>query len=128
MKQNHSDQIAKLITELTNILLHVDNMVVAGKNDECAALHKFLNLKFPTNNLSELAYFMGCSFSRNRKTGTLTMSQESSIDKLIERFHVSKTNPVPACPSVELYARRKREARTKEPQGGRRTTVGGRNN
>ena len=104
------------------LAVHVDDMIVAGTEDDCKALHKFLNENFPKNNLGELTHYMGCSFARNRKEGTLTMSQESSIEKLTERFHVTKTNPIPACPSVELDARREGEAKTEEPY---REAVGG---
>ena len=82
------------------LAVHVNDMIVAGTEDDCKALHKFLNENFPTNNLGELTHYMGCSFARNRKEGTLTMSQESSIEKLTERFHVTKTNPIHPCMPV----------------------------
>lgn len=61
---------------------------------------------FPAEYRGELALdYMGCSFTRNRDNGILSMPQESHADKLIERFKVITTNnPFCACLSVEFGA------------------------
>lgn len=61
---------------------------------------------FPVKNVGELTHYMGCAFASDGKNGTLSMSQESYVDKPAERFEVIKIIYLPACPTVELDARR----------------------
>ena len=104
------------------VLVHVDDTIVAAKGDDANSLCKHLNSFFPTNNLGEITHYMGCSFKRNRSNGTLKMSQEAFVSKFLDRFNISNTCPIPACPSVELLARREEEDECKEPF---REAVGG---
>ena len=71
MRQNQAQLI---------MAVHVDDMVVAGKADDCSALCDFLNKSFPTNNLGELKQYTGCAFRRNRDLGTLKITQTACID------------------------------------------------
>ena len=97
------------------LAVHVDDMVIAGSKDDYERLLKFLNRSFPVKNLGELTHYMGCSFVRDRRNGKLSMSQGSCVDKLIQRFEITKTNHVPACPTVELDARRENEEKARVP-------------
>ena len=36
-------------------------MVIAGNKEDCNDLCKFLNATFPTNNLGELTFYIGCA-------------------------------------------------------------------
>ena len=102
--------------------VHVDDMVVAGKADDCNSLCKFLNKSFPTNNLGQLKHDTGCAFMRDKDFGTLKITQIACIDKLTDRCNITKTSPTPACPSVDLMSRRDGERPCAEPY---REAVGG---
>ena len=65
---------------------------------------KALNDTLPTKHLGELTWYMGIEFKRDRKAGTVEMSQSSYIRSILERFNVFRTSPIPASPSVNLRA------------------------
>ena len=95
---------------------HVDDMVLACKGaKECESLRAFLSESFPTNNLGKLRYYTGCSFKRDKQRGTLTISQAACVNKLLERFNITTTSPIPASPSNYLRPREETEAETEEP-------------
>lgn len=59
-------------------------------------------MTFPANILTEMKFYIGCSFSRSRTHTTLSVaSQEAYIQKLLEKIKVTTMTEVPACPSVD---------------------------
>lgn len=54
-------------------------------------------------------------FNRSKQPGNMTISQEVRINKLLDRFNVTSTSPIPACPPTELRPRKGYEAETDEP-------------
>ena len=96
------------------LAVHVDEMIVAGNSADCDRLHKHLNKRFPTNNLGNLTHYTGCTFKRDRERRTITICQEAYIERLLERFDVTKSSPLPAAPYADS-SRRKGESPTEEP-------------
>ena len=47
------------------IVVHVDNTLVSGKNKAYDELHQTLNDNFPTENLGELKWYLGCAVERD---------------------------------------------------------------
>ena len=45
---------------------------------------------------------MGSGYKRDREKGTLEISQTQFIRNVVERFKITKTNPIPASPSLDL--------------------------
>ena len=94
--------------------IHVDDMVVAGKKDDCDKLRKYLNEAFPLNDLGNLNHYVGCTFERNRDSGDMTISQRGCIERLMVKFDIETSSPIPACPTVELRPRQEGEEESRE--------------
>ena len=58
--------------------VYVDDLLVGGPREECDALLKSLNAKFPTNDLGECEWYDGCGIERDMQAGTLKISQRTS--------------------------------------------------
>ena len=56
-------------------IVHVDDNFVAGQKERCDRLCVDLNQTIPVKSLSELKWYGGCRYSRDREMGTLTISQ-----------------------------------------------------
>ncbi len=97
------------------LAVHVDDMIVVGTKADCDHLRESLAKTFPTKNLGELTWYMGCLFERDRANGTLKISQPAFVDVLTERFNVESASPLPAYPTVELAPRSNNEPVTDEP-------------
>lgn len=46
------------------VILHVDDLIVAGKVEYAESPRKVLNTYFPTKDFGELAHYYGCSIPR----------------------------------------------------------------
>ena len=51
---------------------------------------------------SQVEWYMGSEYKRDRKRGTLEISQTQFIKSVLNRFDVSKTSYIPATPSLDL--------------------------
>ena len=92
------------------VVVHVDDMAVAGTEDEVRELHGVLNEDFTTNHLGELSLFTGCVVSQDVKNGYLTMRQTAFVETLARRFDVTTTSEFPAVPGANLEARMEGES------------------
>ena len=52
-------------------------------------LHHILNENFPTENLGELKWYLGCAAERDWQGGSVTIKQPAMIDTLTKRFNVT---------------------------------------
>lgn len=68
----------------------------------CGRFCEYLNQVIPINNLSELCWFTGCHFSRDRAKGTSSIPSKTFADKLVGGFGVRGSRTFPASPSVKL--------------------------
>ena len=80
------------------IAIHVDDILYAGIERLAKMVVDPLGDSLPTKNLGEVKFFLGCAFVRDRKAGTIEMSQESYIRSVLERFNVCRTSSIPASP------------------------------
>ena len=58
-------------------VVRVDDVFAVGQKERCDRLCADLNRTIPFKNLGELKWYGGCRYSRDRKRGTLTISQRS---------------------------------------------------
>ncbi|CAB1104728.1 unnamed protein product [Ectocarpus sp. CCAP 1310/34] len=91
------------------IVIYVDDILVAGSDEDCEELLASLNKKFPTKNLGECQWFDGCAIERDVEAGTLRISQTAYIDSMVERFDVQSTSRIPATPGADLGPQREDE-------------------
>ena len=69
-------------------VLHVDDIFAVGQKERCDRLCVDLNRTIPVKNLGELKWYGGCRYLRDHKRGTLTISQQSFAEELVNKFDV----------------------------------------
>ncbi|CAM9228118.1 unnamed protein product [Discosporangium mesarthrocarpum] len=53
------------------VAVHVDDMIVVGRRNDCDSLSKALSFEFPTNNLRPLSLYTGCGCAWDQERGQL---------------------------------------------------------
>ncbi|KAG9447193.1 hypothetical protein H6P81_013321 [Aristolochia fimbriata] len=79
------------------LVLYVDDILLAT-NDK-GILHKvkqFLSTHFDMKDMSDASYVIGIKIHRDRHQGVLDLSQETYINKILERFHMQDCTPTVA--------------------------------
>ena len=82
--RNIVEGVVKLI-----LVVHVDDILVSGKKEACDELHHTLNENFPTENLGELKWYLGCAAERDWQGASVTIKRPAMIDTLTKRFSVT---------------------------------------
>ena len=83
-------------------VVHVDVVFAVGQNERCDRLCVDLNRTIPVENLGDLKWYGGCRYSRDRKGGTLTISQQRFAEELVKKFRVTFVQSVPLKVGVKL--------------------------
>ena len=91
--------------------VHVDDMAIAGSEEECRDFHAAINSKLPTNDLGQLTWYTGCDLKRNWELGTLDITQKAFVESMMNRFGVNSSSDIPATPEVELGPREEQHPR-----------------
>ena len=79
------------------LVLYVDDILLAS-NDK-GMLHEvkqFLSKNFDMKDMGEASYVIGIKIHRDRSRGILGLSQETYINKVLERFRMKDCSPSPA--------------------------------
>ena len=92
-------------------VVHVDDILVSGEKEACDELYRTLNGKFPTENLGELKWYLGCAVERDWQQGGVTIKQPAMIDTLIKRFNVTAQSDPPLHQPSLTQDRRRRMTR-----------------
>ena len=83
-------------------VMHVNDIFAVGQKERCDKLCVDLNRTIPVKNLGDLKCYGGCRYSRDRKRGTLTISQQSFAEELMKKFRVTSVQSVPYKVGVKL--------------------------
>ena len=83
-------------------VVHVDDIFAVGQKERCDRLCIDLNRTIPVKNLGDLKWYGGCRYSRDRKRGTLMISQQSFAEELVNNFRVTSVQSVPLKVGVKL--------------------------
>ena len=76
------------------LLLYVEDMLIAGSSmREINNLKKRSSTAFEMNDLGPANQILGMKISRDRSAGTLNLSQELYIEKVLSRFRVNEAKP-----------------------------------
>jgi len=90
------------------LLLYVDNMLIALKGKvEIDRLKAQLRTDFEMKDLREAKKILGMEIQRDRRKGTVCLTQTQYLKKILQRFGVDgKTKPVstPSTPHFKLSA------------------------
>lgn len=77
------------INDTLYLLLYVDDMLVASKDMKAIKkLKKSLEREFEMNDLGAATRILGMDIVRDRKAGTLKLSQEVYLKKVLRTFHI----------------------------------------
>ena len=77
------------------LLLYVDDMLIIGHDtSKIAELKGELSKSFAMKDLGAAKKILGMKISRDRKNGKLWLSQEDYIEKVLEKFNMSKAKSV----------------------------------
>ena len=77
------------------LLLYVDDMLIAGSSmREINNLKTRLSAVFEMKDLGPAKQILGMKISRDRSVGTLNLSQELYIEKVLSRFRVNDAKPM----------------------------------
>ena len=77
------------------LLLYVDDMLIAGSSmAEIKQLKKQLSMEFAMKNLGAAKKILGMRIERDRAVGTVKLSQESYIKKVLSRFNMQDAKAV----------------------------------
>ncbi|KAH9666242.1 Integrase catalytic domain-containing protein [Citrus sinensis] len=78
------------------LLLYVDDMLIASKNrDEIERLKKQLASEFEMKDLGDAQKILGMEICRDKKNGSVWLTQKSYLKKVLERFGMDdKTKPL----------------------------------
>ena len=74
----------------------------AGRKSRCDQFGRDLNQYIPTTNLGELRLYAGCRFSRDLDSGTITISQQTVAENMVEKFGVTRTKETPMVVGLRL--------------------------
>ncbi|KAJ9548930.1 hypothetical protein OSB04_021473 [Centaurea solstitialis] len=95
-EMDHCCYVKKFKGSYIILLLYVDDMLIAGSDmKEISKLKKQMSEEFEMKDLGPAKQILGMSIARNKKDGSLTLSQEKYIGKVLERFKMNdeKTKP-----------------------------------
>jgi hypothetical protein len=87
------------------VVVAVDDLTLASNSlDFLLKMKKELAKKFEFTDAGDVHWLLGIEIKRNRKLGTIALSQRSYIDMLLERFNLQDANPlsIPMEPSAKL--------------------------
>ena len=71
------------------LVVHVDDILVSRVKGACEEPYHTLNENFPTENLGELKWYLGCAVERDWQRGSVTIKQPAMIGTLTKRFNVT---------------------------------------
>ena len=75
--------------------LYVDDILIAGNDKEFVKhIKEWLSSNFEMKDMGEAAYILGVKISRNRSKNLLSLSHESYIKKILERFQMHACKPI----------------------------------
>ncbi|KAJ9551831.1 hypothetical protein OSB04_015876 [Centaurea solstitialis] len=95
-EMDHCCYVKKFKGSYIILLLYVDDMLIAGSDmKKISKLKKQMSEEFEMKDLGPAKQILGMSIARNKKDGSLTLSQEKYIGKALERFKMNdeKTKP-----------------------------------
>ena len=83
-------------------VVHVDDIFAVGQKERSDTLCGDLNRTIPVKKLGESNGYVGCRYSRDRKRGTLTISQPVFAEDLVKKFRLTSIQSIPLIVGVRL--------------------------
>ncbi|KAL0461128.1 UNVERIFIED_CONTAM: Retrovirus-related Pol polyprotein from transposon TNT 1-94 [Sesamum latifolium] len=95
VEEDHCVYVKRSEKNFMILSLYVDDILLAGNNMEMiVATQKWLSSTFEMKDMGEAEYILGVKIHRDRSKKFLSLSQETYIKRIIERFCMHNANPV----------------------------------
>ncbi|KAL0421930.1 UNVERIFIED_CONTAM: Retrovirus-related Pol polyprotein from transposon TNT 1-94 [Sesamum latifolium] len=95
VEEDHCVYVKRSEKNFMILSLYVDDILLAGKYMEMiVATQKWLSSTFEMKDMGEAEYILGVKIHRDRSKKLLSLSQETYIKRIIERFRMHNANPV----------------------------------
>ncbi|CAN0008532.1 unnamed protein product [Sphacelaria rigidula] len=78
------------------LAVHVDDILIGIEAKRVERVCIILNNRFPTNNLGEVQWYMGCAIERNWTGVTIYVNQTTFVDTMLKGFEVTEFPDIPA--------------------------------
>jgi hypothetical protein len=104
------------ITDGVIVLVYSDDILIIGPHEKAIAVETMLASEFSCKIQGEAKYYLGMEITRDRKAGTLFLSQAGYIDRMLAGvgFQPLQGKPVKTPYSSEKYLEKNTEHATKE--------------
>ncbi|KAL0283563.1 UNVERIFIED_CONTAM: Retrovirus-related Pol polyprotein from transposon TNT 1-94 [Sesamum radiatum] len=95
IEEDHCVYVKRSVKNFFILSLYVDDILLAGNNMEMiVATQKWLSSAFEMKDMGEAEYILGVKIHRDCSKKLLSLSQETYIKRIIERFRMHNANPV----------------------------------
>ncbi|KAL0394937.1 UNVERIFIED_CONTAM: Retrovirus-related Pol polyprotein from transposon TNT 1-94 [Sesamum latifolium] len=95
VEEDHCVYVKRSEKNFMILSLYVDDILLTGNNMEMiVATQKWLSSSFEMKDMGEAEYILGVKIHRDRSKKLLSLSQETYIKRIIERFCMHNANPV----------------------------------
>ena len=84
------------------VVVHVGDVFSIGRKSRCEQFGRDLNQYVPITNLGELRLYVGYQFSRDFDSGTITISQQTVAENIMEKFDVTRSKETPMVVGLRL--------------------------
>ena len=84
------------------IVVHVDDIFSIDRKRRCDQFGRDIDQYVPITNLGELRLHAGCRFSRDFDSGTITISQQTVAENIVEKFGVTRSKETPLVVGLRL--------------------------
>ena len=76
------------------LAIHVDDCMITGSSVKLIAYYKeSLNARYPLTDLGEIHWLLGIKITRDREARTISLTQTSYIETILDRFSLSDAKP-----------------------------------
>ena len=82
--------------------VHVDNITVSGKKNDCNNFLDKLRQRFPVKSEGELSMYTGRAFSRYWESGVMEVNQTAYAENLVAQYGIETTASIPGSPGVDM--------------------------
>ena len=94
-EEDHCVYVKRSKDNFVSLSLYVDNILLVGNNLEFVKIIKeLLFSNFKMKDMIETAYILGVKINRDRSRKLLSLSQETYIKRILERFNMSACKPM----------------------------------
>ncbi|GBN12713.1 Retrovirus-related Pol polyprotein from transposon TNT 1-94 [Araneus ventricosus] len=74
------------------IIVYVDDLLIAGKDEDIRKIIKELEEEYELKNLGEVNYYLGINIERT-KEGNFALNRKNKIEEIVEKFNLKEAKP-----------------------------------